>query len=538
MNYLFPVRIIDEKKAQNTETLLREKTLQIGLAEQDLCLISPGGYVILDYGREVCGGVRILTFLAEGDVKIRLRFGESLSEACSQIGEKNSTNDHAVRDLVTYLPSYSDQTFGQTGFRFVRIDVLSKSAALPLKTASAAVSIIEREVMGSFACDDPKINRIWETAAYTVRLCMQNGYFWDGIKRDRLVWIGDIYPEMRAAHCLFPEVPEVSASLQFARMQTPLPEWINGYATYSLWWLIILSDEVNRFAGSITKEDLDYAEGILRLLEDVVQEDGTVRYRDGFVFIDWPSLPLPGEPEWKKEDWENGVHALMEICLDKAKDLPGLSQDTRKLCETLLNRLHRKERTVRQLKQIAGLCALAGDRSEQHRNLLLKDGARGLSTFMSYVILTAMAQYGDAAQAIRVMKEYYGGMLDAGATTFWEDFNLEWMIDSSRIDALPKEGESDIHGDNGAFCYTGFRHSLCHGWSAGVLAFLAETVAGIREVGTEGKAYSVRPALGDLNELKITYPTKRGPLKVCCLRTPEGTVKVAYTAPEGVEVLT
>jgi hypothetical protein len=73
-----------------------------------------------------------------------------------------------------------------------------------------------------------------------------------------------------------------------------------------------------------------------------------------------------------------------------------------------------------------------------------------------------------------MMKEYYGGMLDKGATTFWEDFDLEWTKDTCRIDELPKEGQKDIHGDFGAYCYIGFRHSFCHGWSAGVLTFMEE----------------------------------------------------------------
>jgi hypothetical protein len=73
-----------------------------------------------------------------------------------------------------------------------------------------------------------------------------------------------------------------------------------------------------------------------------------------------------------------------------------------------------------------------------------------------------------------MMKEYYCGMLDKGATTFWEDFDIEWAKNSSRIDELPRDGERDIHGDFGAFCYVGFRHSLCHGWSAGVITFMEE----------------------------------------------------------------
>ena len=55
-----------------------------------------------------------------------------------------------------------------------------------------------------------------------------------------------------------------------------------------------------------------------------------------------------------------------------------------------------------------------------------------------------------------------------------EDFNLDWVNGSCRIDELPKDGEKDIHGDYGDYCYKGFRHSLCHGWSAGVLQFIKE----------------------------------------------------------------
>jgi hypothetical protein len=96
-----------------------------------------------------------------------------------------------------------------------------------------------------------------------------------------------------------------------------------------------------------------------------------------------------------------------------------------------------------------------------------------MSTFMSYYILKAVASF-DRDAAVSMMKEYYGAMLDKGATTFWEDFDLAWVEGSGRIDEFPKNGEKDIHGDYGDYCYVGFRHSLCHGWSAGVIAFMKE----------------------------------------------------------------
>lgn len=58
-------------------------------------------------------------------------------------------------------------------------------------------------------------------------------------------------------------------------------------------------------------------------------------------------------------------------------------------------------------------------------------------------------------------------MLDMGATTFWEDFDMDWMENAARIDQIVPAGKKDIHGDYGAYCYRGFRHSLCHGWASG-----------------------------------------------------------------------
>lgn len=115
-----------------------------------------------------------------------MRFGESVSETCAELGEKNATNDHSLRDFYVELKDYSDKTFGQTGFRFLRID-FPQDGGIYIKSIVAASDADERAVEGSFSCSDETLNNIWNTAANTLRLCLHNGYLWDGIKRDRLV---------------------------------------------------------------------------------------------------------------------------------------------------------------------------------------------------------------------------------------------------------------------------------------------------------------------------------------------------------------
>ena len=44
-----------------------------------------------------------------------------------------------------------------------------------------------------------------------------------------------------------------------------------------------------------------------------------------------------------------------------------------------------------------------------------------------YYILTAKSNGRRLAGALDGMRDYWGGMLSMGATTFWEDFDLNWM---------------------------------------------------------------------------------------------------------------
>ena len=544
MKYINAVKIIaTQGDVNNVETLLKAKPMQIGLHEPDLCVIKGKGFVILDFGKEVSGGARILTFFAKNYRKVRLRFGESVGETCAELRAENedygATNDHSLRDFTVDLQAWSDMKFGQTGFRFLRIDTLDDTCEIGLKSVLAAVDTDTREEIGSFECDDALVNEIWNTAAYTLRLCLQNGYFWDGIKRDRLVWIGDLYPEVRAAHCLFGNVPETLNSLDFSMEQAPLPAPVNGIPTYSLWWLINLR-EAYHASGDKTAivKYLPYAKGILeQIVSPCVAEDGYVHY--GFNYIDWPSCE-----QWQEDNHDTrenerhaGVAYLTKVAVLSLKELLVDFNEDVSLCDDVLQRIAKKDYEIRFYKQIAALGVWANMHNDSMKETLLSGGAKGLSTFQSYPILTAVANYGEDEAALSMMKEYYGGMLSVGATTFWEDFDLEWLENCTRLDEMPVEGKKDIHGDYGKFCYKSFRHSFCHAWSAGVIPYLVETVAGIKTEGAGMRRIVIKPNLSGLKHVKVNFPTIHGVVTVEHTVQANGEVKTEVNAPSGVEVV-
>ena len=92
--YVFAKNVQSNNSSAKIANLKSKQTLQIDLVEPKTATVIQGDYVILDYGKEMNGGVRILARQAN-NVRIGIRFGESLTECCSELGgEKNATNLH------------------------------------------------------------------------------------------------------------------------------------------------------------------------------------------------------------------------------------------------------------------------------------------------------------------------------------------------------------------------------------------------------------------------------------------------------------
>ena len=320
--YISPVKIVWTEcpdRITNVDYLLREGNGQADLTNSHICVMksteTEHPAVLLDFGRELHGGLQIVTGMpaSHAPVRIRVRFGESASEAmCNIDGVNGATNDHAVRDFETTVPWLGVKEFGNSGYRFVRIDLLDDNAELHLKEVRAISVYRDLPYRGSFRCSDERLNEIWQTGAYTVHLCMQD-YLWDGIKRDRLVWMGDMHPEVMTVSHVFGYTDVVPASLDLARDITPLPKWMSGMYTYSLWWVIVQRDWF-RFHGDMAylEQQRDYLTGLLEILLGKVDENG--HEKSGGGFLDWPSKA-------NRPAMIAGTQALMMMTMDAGAEL-------------------------------------------------------------------------------------------------------------------------------------------------------------------------------------------------------------------------
>jgi alpha-L-rhamnosidase len=180
----------------------------------------------LDFGREVSGRVRLVSASDHAAV-VETSYGESPEEA----------HDHGYLGtrLVT-VPAHATAYGPKSAFRYVRLSF--PKDAPPSRWAAIDVEGITYPVtyQGSFENSDPLLNRIWEPAAYTARLCMQEG-IWDAPKRDRGRWMGDLDVTGRTIAAVFGERALMEQTMADVIGEPPVTRDMNTIAGYSALWV-------------------------------------------------------------------------------------------------------------------------------------------------------------------------------------------------------------------------------------------------------------------------------------------------------------
>jgi len=131
-------------------------------------------------------------------------------------------------------------------------------------------------------------------------------------------------------------------------------------------------------------------------------------------------------------------------------------------------------------------------------NALMNDKVRKITTpYMRFYELAALAEIGQQTYVTKEIKDYWGGMLQEGATTFWEQY---------------------YPGEEGAARYAmygrPFGRSLCHAWGASPLYLIGKYYLGVKPTKPGYSEYIVEPALGGLQWIEGTVPTPQGNISV------------------------
>lgn len=486
------------------------------------------GGCLYDFGRETFGYLRFKDVLGSGTIYIY--YGESREEAMDK--EHCETLD---RIAVTGDKSEEITVKDSKAFRFVYIetdgDVKFGSLTMDYEYAPQ-----DKSKSGSFRCNDELLNRIWEIGAYTMDLTTRE-FFVDGIKRDRWTWSGDAIQSYLMNYYLRFDNACVRRTIRQLRGKDPVTAHINTIMDYTFYWFKSVHDYYT-YTGDIcfVREVYPRMQTMMRYVLNRTNTDGMAEGQpDDWIFVDWVDFPMH----------KRGTLCFEQILLCK-------SLETMKLCATILrdnplaappqgsittgeynddvtmysqleDSLCKKLKSTfwdngrkafmhaiedgamnRQITKFPNMFAIIyGYLSDEEKktvmtSVMLNPEIERITTpYMRFYELEALCLMGMQTEVLDEIRDYWGGMIKEGATSFWEKYNPE----DKGTQHLTMYGRP-------------YGKSLCHAWGASPIYLLGKYYLGVNPTKPGYAEYEVRPSLGNLEWMEGDVPTPYGNIHI------------------------
>jgi len=397
-------------------------------------------------------------------------------------------------------------------FRFVNVQF---DAGVSIDSLSMLYEFSPLEDKGGFRCSDEVINKIYDVSVYTMHLATRE-FFIDGIKRDRWVWSGDAYQSYLMNYYLMNDNATVSRTLLALRGKDPVTSHINTIMDYTFYWFVGIYDYY-LYSGDKTfiKQFYPRMQSLMDYCLGRRNKDGLmVGLAGDWVFIDWADgLSKKGEVSFEQMLFARSLEA-MAICADIMKDNANatkykeLADDLKKKLFSIYwndskNALVHSRVDGKQTDNVTRYANMFGiffnyfneaQKQGVKQHVLLNDSIQKITTpYMRFYELEALCAMGEQSYVLKEMRDYWGGMLKLGATSFWEEYNPN------------KKG-----AEHYAMYGRPFGKSLCHAWGASPIYLLGKYYLGIKPLTPGYETYLVEPALGDLQWMEGDVPTPKG----------------------------
>ncbi len=466
------------------------------------------GSVLVDFGKETFGFVRLNELKGSGTID--LYYGESLDEALS-IDSCEILDHLVIKDTSTsvFVVNHS------RAFRYLNIQY---SSNIQFKDVDMLYEYLPLTYRGSFKSSDEELNRIWNTSAYTLHLNTRE-FFLDGIKRDRWIWSGDANQSYLMNYYLFFDDPVVKRTVWALRGGDPVETHINTILDYSFYWFMSIYDYY-LYTG-----DKEFIRKIyprmVTLMDFCLKRRNKNNMVEGlpgdWVFLDWAPVSKEGEL--------SAIQILFCRSLESMGLCASLMNDTKKsieysaLAKELKGKimsvfwdknqkafLHNRKngQTGKEVTRYANMFAvlfnyLDSAKTESVKtNVLMNDRVLKITTpYMRFYELEALCATSQQDYVRKQIKDYWGGMLREGATSFWELYD-------------PNEKGTNKYAMYGR----PFGKSLCHAWGASPVYLLGKYFLGVKPLKPGYAEYLVEPNLGGLEWIEGKVPAPDGDITI------------------------
>lgn len=452
-----------------------------------------GEQIIVDFGEHYTG---YLSFRlgwqgvsCDAPARLRLVFGEVVTDVAIPLYPYNGwvsaswLPDEVLN--IDFLPQRVNVA-RRHAFRYVRIEVVAVSNNFSVTlddVAVRAVSSAGQDTGRPAHYDSELLGAIDRVGIRTLHECMQT-VFEDGPRRDCRLWLGDLRLQALTNYVSFRNMALVRRCLYlFAGMSRA-----DGYVTacvyekpqprigevvlldYSALFGDVLLGYLRASEDRVTVDELwPVAKKQIELLLRHVGEDGLFHApeQEGFVFIDWDA----GKDQSAALKGLERQAAMQGVLIYSCRRLLELGsaiapQDDLAVVETAITRMCAAARThfydekqqlfvsgeQRQVSWASNVWLTLAQVLPESQNavalqqVMKHDGAvRPLTPYLYHHMVDALVQNGLPQAARQLVESYWGGMIKAGADTFWEAFDPENPL------ASPYGGQQI--------------NSFCHAWS-------------------------------------------------------------------------
>ena len=461
--------------------------------------------ILVDFGKETFGFIKLHGLKGKGNITIY--YGESKEEALSKDGAvtlDRLTIDNAVaKDSVMPLSK---------AFRYINI---VREGELHFDDVSMLYEYADIPDIGNFTCGDSLINKIYDVAKYTLHLSTRE-FFIDGIKRDRWVWSGDAYQSYLMNYYLMNDNGTVTRTMYALRGKDPVTGHINTIMDYTFYWFLGIYDYYLYSGDKIfIQQNYDRMKSLMDYVMGRRNKSGLLEGLPGdWIFIDWAAgLSKKGEVSFEQLLFARSLET-MALCADIVNDKSGSAQyktlatDIRKKLFSIYwnpqkqalvhSRVNGKQTdNVTRYSNMFGIFFDYFNEQQKQavkKSVLLNNSIQKITTpYMRFYELEALCAMGEQNYVLKEMKDYWGGMLKLGATSFWEEYNPE------------KKGAKHY-----AMYGREFGKSLCHAWGASPIYLLGKYYLGVKPTSAGYSTYVIEPNLGGLKWMQGTVPIPGG----------------------------
>ena len=481
------------------------------VAQNAVSVVKNGRSQLIDFGKETFGFIKLHGLKGAGNIS--LYYGESKEEA---LNEKEAV----TIDLLTIQNKTAKDSIMPLSKAFRYVNIIT-DATVKIDSVSMLYEYADVRNNGNFNCSDPELNRIYNVAMYTFHLNTRE-FFIDGIKRDRWVWSGDAYQSYLMNYYSFFDNQTVARTLLALRGKDPVTGHINTIMDYTFYWFLGIYDYY-LYTGDKTFITQFYPrmQSLMEYCLGRRNKDGLMEGKSGdWIFIDWADkLSKKGEVSFEQLLLCKSLETMAQ-CATIANDSTSANtyQQYAKDLKLKLFSIYWNEskkalvhsrvdgKQTEKITRYSNMFAIffnyftPEQKSAVKNAVLLNDSIQKITTpYMRFYELEALCAMGEQSYVLKEMKNYWGGMLQLGATSFWEEYNPS------------KKG-----AEHYAMYGREFGKSLCHAWGASPIYLLGKYYLGVIPTSPGYQTYTVQPVLGGLNWMEGKVPTPNGAIAVNC----------------------